>query len=95
MNINQNTRVLLICPERGYCGWNTLSSLIPDLMETYGSYEPIKDIVETLEVRGYVTSQDTQSHAYWVVEKAIPWDIRGAVKNDEVPLADILKQLKV
>lgn len=89
------TRVYLIDPQKGYIGYNMLANLVIKLAEIYHSKEIIEDIVKTLESRGYVTSQDTQDYPYWVVEKAIPFDLARKVRENKITLKELLPQLKM
>lgn len=93
--LTPRTRVYLVDPQRGYTGYNMLGNLILKLAEIYHSQEVIEDIVSTLEGRGYVTSQDTQDYNYWIVEKAIPFDIAKDVREDKISLNTLLPQLKM
>lgn len=93
-----------------YMGWNNVYSLAhvlnARLKKGHSSWSAtmrhreVHRLLEVLSEKGFLTPEEAMDdlhgfQSHWVVEKAIPFDIRGAVKRDEVPLTDILKQLKV
>lgn len=99
LNLKPNTKIMFIHKDHGYMGWNTLGNLVGVLAarysEDHASHTRIDDALNTLAERGWLSPQDVLEAAHWIVEKSIPFDIRGAVRADEVPTDNILKQLKV
>lgn len=92
-----------------YAGWNNVYSLAHVLNARLKIKQPswsaskrhleIHRLLEVIKEKGYLTPEESMDNdhfeCYWVVEKAIPFDIREAVKKDEIPLTDIIKQLKL
>lgn len=99
LKIAANTKILFIHTDLGYMGWNNMANLVGTLAarysEDHASHSRIDDALKTLSERGWLSPQDVLEDAHWIVEKSIPFDIRGAVRADEFPTDELLKQLKV
>lgn len=92
-----SSKVLFIADDmRGYYGWDHLSGVLSSLYFRLGKDEDaVHEVVDSLLSRGYISPQDSKGETYLVLEKAIPFDIRGAVRRGEIPLDELLPQLKV
>lgn len=77
-----------------YIGWNTLANIIASWRARGKSDDEIKDMVHTLNVRGWVGSHETLGTSV-IVEKYIPWDLRGMVREGDVKFEAVALLLKV
>lgn len=94
----------------GYMGWNGIGNLACVLnarlkqaergLTNTQRHHRVHELINLLATQGYLTGEQAMDGqgfgaSHWVVEKAIPFDIREAVKHDEIPMEELIKQLKV
>lgn len=92
-----------------YLGWNNVGSLAYVLNARLKDHRPslsaskrhleVQNLLHLIREKGFLTPVEAMDRdhleSYWIVEKAIPFDVRESVKNDEIPVEEIIKQLKV
>jgi hypothetical protein len=88
-----------------YCGWNTMGNLVSVLAHRFGEYpqgHPVKtmEAIQSLREKGFLTPEecgdsDSLVPMYWIVEKAIPMDIRGTIREQAMKVQDVIKELRV
>lgn len=110
LTLANNTHIVFVSEHKEgeqypYAGWNNMGNLVSVLAHRFGEYphghpkrtmEAIKKLRET----GYLTTEecgdDTHgTNSYWIVEKAIPMDLRGELREQKLDAMDIIGSLRV
>lgn len=94
MKTSANTKAYIFNDNGEYIGWNTMANLVGMWCAQGKSSEDIKELVETVEARGWLGHHQTNTGSM-VIVKALDWDIRGKVREGLLSFEAVALMIKV